>query len=52
VMQKIWSDWQKNADPSSDVEVVEGIRQNIEHSGLAEKEKALWLERLEEEVLR
>lgn len=50
-MQDLWGNWQDSAS-SSDPQIIQGVRQNIEHSSMDARDKALWLERLESEVLR
>jgi hypothetical protein len=52
LIQQIWNDWQDDDTTSQDPQMIEGVRQNIEHSTLDAREKALWLDRLESEVLR
>jgi hypothetical protein len=51
-MKELWRVWQEDEGLSADVQVTEGVRQNINNSTLDAQEKALWLSRLESEVLK
>jgi len=51
-LREIWKHWQEDEKRSRDPQILEGVRQNLEHSPLEAREKALWLERLESEVPR
>lgn len=52
LMQSLWTEWQNHDKVSQDPRVIDGVRQNIEHSQLDAAEKRRWLDRLESEVSR
>jgi len=52
LLREIWKQWQEDEKRNRDPLILEGVRQNLEHSSLEAREKALWLERLESEVPR
>ncbi len=51
-MKNLWKTWQDDEMLSQDAHTIEGVRQNIVRSTLDAQEKALWLNRLESEVLK
>lgn len=51
-MRRTWQLWENDQGLRQHPQVIKGIRQNLENSGLDAREKASWLERLESEVLR
>lgn len=51
-MGSILEKWQADDDALQNAALIEGVRSNITHSPLSDTEKALWLERIESEVLR
>jgi hypothetical protein len=52
LLRQTWNQWQEDEKRNRDPQILEGVRQNLEHSALDAREKSLWLERLESEGLR